>query len=119
MTSLGDHQKIKQIISRVLCLVTPVGVLRGMAIELTSRLTAGYLAAYPGMIARRITSSSPIWHCSMQRLPVSPVRFPQRLVSVALILVAVLRRRPALPGCIILWSSDFPLRRQRRRSSHP
>ena len=27
--------------------------------------------------------------------------------------------RPALSGCIILWSSDFPLRRHKHQSGHP
>jgi len=41
------------------------------------------------------------------------------IVTVALILIWVAPNRPALSGCIILWSSDFPLRRHEHQSGHP
>ena len=41
------------------------------------------------------------------------------IVTVALILTGISSSGPALSGCIILWSSDFPLRRHEHPSGHP
>src|SRR5208283_760955 len=98
-----------------------------MAIKLTPRIFTRYLAAYPRMMAGRIKpafrqrwKSSPIWHCSMQRLLVSlPPPAAGDIVTVALILPSPRAGCPALSGCIILWSSDFPLRRHGHQSGHP
>jgi len=100
-----------------------------MVIRLTQRIAPSTLAAYPRVLTNRInsfpfaslceakrTGSPPIWLCSMQRLLVSPLSATicggQVYVSLALILDTLFRGRgPALAGCIILRSSDFPPRR--------
>ena|GEM_PF-4903119 len=93
---------------------------RATVINLDDRLP-DRSCSLPGNQTGRINPSSPIWPCSGRGLPTGPLRDSAVVSYTTISPLPALRRAvsflwhfpsdrsaPALPGALILWSSDFP-----------